>query len=64
MAAQQLRSTSLGAGAVMAVLLLAALAPTAEAHGIMIQPRSRNWKAYLDWNFNYAHGLSMGGALL
>ncbi|KIZ01099.1 hypothetical protein MNEG_6862 [Monoraphidium neglectum] len=28
----------------------------------MIQPRSRNWMAYLQTGFNYAHGLSAGGA--
>jgi hypothetical protein len=57
-----------GAAAAAAGLLLAAaallqLAAPAAAHGVLIQPRSRNWNAYLDWGFNYAHGLSMGGAL-
>ncbi|KAI8462449.1 MAG: hypothetical protein J3K34DRAFT_527745 [Monoraphidium minutum] len=28
----------------------------------MIQPKSRNWAAYLEENFSWAHGLSSGGA--
>jgi hypothetical protein len=47
---------------VLKVLLLQLLAQEAVSHGIMIQPRSRNWMAYLQTGFNYAHGLSAGGA--
>ena len=46
--------------AAAALLLLQLLAPAA-GHGMMINPRSRNWAGYLDQNFAWAHGLSMGG---
>lgn len=52
------------AGAVLLVaalaLLLVMVAPAA-GHGMMIQPRSRNWVAYLEQNYPWAHGLNMGG---
>ena len=44
-----------------AVLLLWLCAASVSAHGLMVNPRSRNWKAYLEENFSWAHGLSMGG---
>jgi len=40
--------------AVPCLLLLGLLLlspPGAHAHGILIQPASRNWRAYLDWNY-------------
>lgn len=46
--------------AAAALLLLQLLAP-ATGHGMMINPRSRNWAAYLQNNYYYAHGLNMGG---
>lgn len=55
-----------GAGSLAAALLLALallllrLTP-AGAHGVMINPKSRNWKAYMENKFWYAHGLNMGG---
>lgn len=50
------------APALAALLLAAELLAAVYAHGIMIQPKSRNWKAYLENGFDYAHGLSLGGA--
>jgi hypothetical protein len=44
------------------LVMLTLLVALSEGHGIMVHPRSRNWMAYLDWNFPWAHGLSMGGA--
>lgn len=45
-----------------ATLTLALLAPAAHAHGTLLQPRSRNFLAYLRGQEYYAHGLSAGGA--
>jgi hypothetical protein len=51
------------APALLLLLALAALAARpAAAHGVMLQPPSRNWLAYLEHGFNWAHGLSAGGA--
>lgn len=44
-----------------AALLLAALPPPADAHAVMVQPRARNWLAYLQDSYYWPHGLSMGG---
>jgi hypothetical protein len=53
-------------GAAALALLLAvlqcALLPRCAGHGMMVHPRSRNWIAYLDYNYPWAHGQSMGGA--
>jgi hypothetical protein len=50
------------AAALLAVLGLALLLEQAWGHGMMVRPPSRNWQAYLEKNFDYAHGLASGGA--
>lgn len=47
----------------LAVLLLAAgaLAPPAAGHGVMVQPPSRNWLAYMSSKEYNPHSLSVGG---
>jgi len=56
-------SKAAAAAAIFAAALLTVnLLTPADGHGVMIQPRSHNWVAYLEQNFGYAHGLSMGGA--
>ena len=46
----------------LALLLQLFLAATpAAAHGMLVRPESRNWRAYLHEHENYAHGLNLGG---
>jgi hypothetical protein len=41
--------------------VLLQLAAQVAGHGLMLQPRSRNWLAYLGSNNYWAHGLNAGG---
>lgn len=43
------------------VLLLLQLTAEVAGHGLMLQPRSRNWIGYVEQNFYWAHGLNAGG---
>jgi hypothetical protein len=52
----------LGPLALALLALTVAPARPADAHGTLLQPRSRNFLAYLKGNEYYAHGLSAGGA--
>jgi len=46
-------------GVCVAVALLAGLAA---GHGVLLQPRSRNWLAYLNERYDWADALNSGGA--
>ncbi|KAF8061068.1 Mutyh [Scenedesmus sp. PABB004] len=59
MARARLSATPLGAG--LALLLAAALVRRAEAHGFLLDPPSRNWKAYKSDRYDWAHGVNSGG---
>jgi hypothetical protein len=41
--------------------VLLQLAVQVAGHGLMLQPRSRNWLAYLGSNNYWSHGLNAGG---
>jgi hypothetical protein len=42
-------------------LVLLQLAAHVAGHGLLLQPRSRNWLAYLNSNNYWSHGLNAGG---
>jgi hypothetical protein len=60
MAVSNGRPAAMATALLTAALALQLLAPAA-GHGMMINPRSRNWAGYLQDNFAWAHGLNMGG---
>lgn len=58
-----MRHLAAAAAALAALQLLLLLPPPAFGHGVLVMPPSRNWKAYLEQNFEWAHGLNMGGEI-
>eukprot|EP00878_Enallax_costatus_P029665 GHUV01032205.1.p1 GENE.GHUV01032205.1~~GHUV01032205.1.p1 ORF type:complete len:275 (+),score=48.24 GHUV01032205.1:164-988(+) len=42
-------------------LLLVSLAAEVASHGVLLQPRSRNWLAYVKESYYNSHGLNAGG---
>lgn len=54
------RAAAAAVALLLSVVTISLVAPAA-GHGVLIFPKSRNFLSYLQNNFNYAHGLSMGG---
>lgn len=48
---------------VVVVLLLVSLLAEVSCHGVLLQPRSRNWLAYIKESFYNSHALNAGGRL-